>query len=103
MEPNMEKLIIVGDDLTTDEEVEVEKDAEAIRSCGMEIVRVLNYRGGSIKFVAKIVEGGSQPEMRRKLEDVGWTMGAPYFSKGEVTGFKLSKRQKISDVSAWSD
>jgi len=97
----MENVAIVGEELTSEEKEIVEKDIETIVSCGMTVLKVLNFRGGSIKYIANMDGGGTQ--QRKKLESKGWSMGAPYYSKGTVAGFKLFKTQKASDVNAWGD
>jgi hypothetical protein len=94
-------LPVVGEELTDIEWEDVESDIKAIKSCGMNVIKILNYKGGSTKFIANVSNGFNQYDVRKKLEDVGWSMGPPYFSKGSVVGFKLSKVQSSSDSSAW--
>ena len=95
------ELPLVGEDLTPLEWNEVESDIEAIKTCGLNVVKILNYKGGSTKFIANITNGLSQYDARKKLEDIGWAMGPPYFSKGSVVGFKISKAQASTNSNAW--
>lgn len=91
---------VVGEEITDSEWPEVEEMAKEIESCGVQIVKILNYKEGSIKFIAKL-NGDSLQNTRTKLEEKNWRVGAPYYSRSQIIGFKISRNKEGKDVNVW--
>lgn len=96
-------LTVVGEDILESEWPEVEEMAELVEECGMNIIKILNYKEGSTKFIAKLGSGESIQKVRTRLEDKEWRLGSPYYSHGRVIGFKVAKDRKAREVSPWGD
>lgn len=96
-------LPIVGEDLGEDEWVEVEGDIEAIESCGLRVIKILNFKEGSTKYIAQVDNGLAEYRVRRRLESRGWMMISPYYSRGRIIGFKVAKALRSGEANAWGD
>ena len=90
---------IIGD-LNIDQ-ADVDASVEMLSNAGMEVVKVLSYKDGPTKYIAKICPGKQHHEVRRVLEESGWSIGSPYYSMGVLQGFKVTKVVAATDVSAW--
>lgn len=95
------KLPVVGEELTEDEWLEVEKMIDEIKEAGMNVSKILNYKEGSTKFIASIENGIKVADIRPRLESLGWKLLSPYYSHGKITGFKVAKDKEAKEVSAW--
>lgn len=98
---NYRKIPVVGETIEEDGWPEVEGLIKEVEDCGFRVIKILNFIGGSTKFIAQLNDGVDIMTGRRALEDIGWRMAAPYHSHGKAVGFKLSKIVAAADVSAW--
>lgn len=94
-------LTVVGEGVSEERESEVDNSIKTVESCGLKVVKILNFHGGSTKFIAQVVDGTTHGEARLNLEKAEWKMMSPYYSQGQVVGFKVAPVMKTSDVSAW--
>lgn len=94
-------LPVVGEEPDDNQWEEIKAGVEVLLGGGMTVKKVLNYKGGSIKYIATINPGKPHNEVRVGLEEKGWQLGSPYFSRGKIDGFKVSKVMHGTDVNAW--
>lgn len=98
-----EDLAIVGETIEEGEWPRISEEIKKVESCGLSVVKILNFHGGSTKYIAQISSGDPHHVIRRKLESIQWRLISPYYSKGQVMGFKVAPVVRASEVNAWAD
>lgn len=99
--PKYRELTVVGEEIRESDWDDVEKDIDEIKGTGMRVVKIINYKEGSTKYVASVEDGFQIPRIRPALESIGWKLLSPYYSNGKIIGFKVAKDREARDVSAW--
>ncbi len=94
-------LTVVGEMIEDSDWDDVEKEIDEIKGAGMKVVKILNYKEGSTKYIASVRNGFQITEIRPVLESMGWKLLSPYYSHGKIIGFKVAKDREAKDVSAW--
>lgn len=94
-------LPVIGEALMDTEKSEAKKDIEYLLKKGMIVRKIINYKGGSTKYVASYASSLDQYSTRKDLEREGWKVGLPYYSNGEVLGFRVSKEGPASRINVW--
>ena len=94
-------LPIIGDPLKKSDEKEVNKAIKYLKKAGMVVKKIINYRDGSIKYIAGYDSGTTQYDVRKVLEQDGWKVGAPYYSHGAILGFRVSKEGPAGESNVW--
>lgn len=94
-------LTVVGEEVEDSDWDDVEKEIDEIKNAGMKVVKILNYKEGSTKYIASVRDGFQITEIRPTLESMGWKLLSPYYSHGKIIGFKVAKDREAKDVSAW--
>lgn len=94
-------LTVVGEEIEDSEWEDVEKEIDEIKDAGMKVVKILNYKEGSTKYIASVMDGFQITAVRPELESLGWKLLSPYYSHGKIIGFKVAKDREAKDVSAW--
>lgn len=95
------RLTVVGERVEDSEWERIEKEIGEIEDVGMKASKILNYKEGSTKYIASVREGFQIAEIRPALESMGWKLLSPYYSNGEIIGFKVAKDREAREVSAW--
>lgn len=80
---------------------DIENMVKEVESCGMKIVKILNFKEGSTKFIARMNQDVNIANARKELEKIGWKLLTPYYSNNQLIGFKIAKNKPASDVNAW--
>lgn len=94
-------LTVVGEEIEDSDWDKVEKEIDEIKEHGMRVIKILNYKEGSTKYIASVREGFQITKVRYNLESDGWKLLSPYYSHGKIIGFKVAKDREAKDVSAW--
>jgi hypothetical protein len=95
------KIPVVGEELTEDDWLDVEGMINELKDVGMGVIKILNYKEGSTKFIAGLNNGIKMADIRPKLESSGWKLLSPYHARGKIVGFKVAKDREAKDVNAW--
>ena len=67
----------------------------------VKVVKIINYKQGSTKYIASVKDGLKLAEVRPVLESIRWKLLSPYYSNGVIIGFKVARDREAKDVSAW--
>lgn len=94
-------LTVVGEEIEDSEWEDVEDEIEEIQDAGMRVIKILNYKEGSTKYIASVKNGFNITSIRPTLESSGWKLLSPYYSNGKIIGFKVAKDREAGDVSNW--
>ena len=94
------ELPIVGESIREDEWPQIEEMINELECNGFKVVKILNFIGGSTKFIAQISGNVKLHNVRRKIESSGWRIISPYFSQGKMIGFKVAKAHPCAG--SWS-
>jgi hypothetical protein len=98
---NYKSLTVVGEKIEDDFWPDVEKEIDEINESGMNVIKIINYKEGSTKYIASVSPGLRISKIRPKLELLGWKLLSPYYSHGKIIGFKVAKDRESKDVNAW--
>jgi hypothetical protein len=104
MEDNVskyKKLTVVGEEIEESEWEKVEKEIDEIEDAGMRVIKIINYKEGSTKYIAAMKGGFQMTDVRQELEAMRWKLLSPYYSHGEIVGFKVARDREAKDVSTW--
>lgn len=94
-------LPIVGEAPTEQEWEEIKQMVDELIEMGMNPIKILNFKQGSIKFIANPKDG--IVKARKTLEGNGWQMMSPYYSQNTVQGFKVAKIIEGKAANVWGD
>lgn len=98
---NYKSLTVVGEEVEDNDWEDIENEIDTIEDLGMRVIKILNYKEGSTKYIASIKDGHSVTQVRPVLESSGWKLLSPYYSHGKIIGFKVAKDRESKEMGTW--
>jgi len=83
---------IVGGKIPDDRWEASEVEMDELEDMGLEVLKLLNFVGGAIKYVCLFGGGYPDSDSVKRMEGKGWKIGPPYYSNGKISGFKVYKK-----------
>ncbi len=82
---------VVGGKIPDDEWERAENEMDDLEDLGLEVLKVLNFVDGPIKYVCLFNGGYPDDAAIKQIIENGWSVCPPYYSNGKISGFKVHR------------